>query len=161
VLLRRALSISEHDQEVDDNLGEVIRAVQARGLWEKTLVVFQADNGGPIGFPTGGNNFPLRGGKASSWDGGFRTPAFVSGGALPPQLRGATYAKATMISDWYATFCKLAHGSHCTGWGADPTGEVVPGIVPVESVDLWDYFTGRREGSPHPVLPLSATALLA
>jgi hypothetical protein len=66
-------------------------------------------------------------------------------------------------SDWYATFCELGGGDRCTGWGADPTGEVVPGIVPVESVPLWSYLVGDRhynDSVPHPVLHLSPIALL-
>ena len=38
----------------------------------------------------GANNFPLRGGKMSSWEGGIRVPAFVSGGRVPTTLRGTS-----------------------------------------------------------------------
>jgi hypothetical protein len=50
--------------------------------------LFSAWQGGPIylkGAP-GGNNWPLRGGKGSNFDGGIRVPGFISGGAVPAVL---------------------------------------------------------------------------
>lgn len=54
-------------------------------MWENSLVVFHSDNGGEIIFKgiCGGNNWPLRGGKFSNFEGGIRVNAFVSGGWVP------------------------------------------------------------------------------
>jgi arylsulfatase B len=46
------------------------------------------DNGGHLG--NSQNNYPLRGGKMTEFEGGLRQSAFVSGGFLPPQMRGKT-----------------------------------------------------------------------
>ena len=46
------------------------------------------DNGGHLG--NSQNNYPLRGGKTTEFEGGLRQSAFVSGGFLPPQMRGKT-----------------------------------------------------------------------
>ena len=43
-------------------------------MWDNSLVVFHSDNGGEIIFKgiCGGNNWPLRGGKFSNFEGGIR-----------------------------------------------------------------------------------------
>ena len=50
-------------------------------------------NGGPVYFngAGGANNWPLKGGKMGNWDGGIRVNAWVSGGFLPPKVRGTKY----------------------------------------------------------------------
>ena len=48
----------------------------------------------------GGNNWPLRGGKFSNWEGGIRTSGLVSGGAVPAARRGATEGALMGIEDW-------------------------------------------------------------
>jgi arylsulfatase I/J len=59
---------------VDGMVGTVVDELKALKLWEETLVVFHADNGGEIMLAgkCGGNNWPLRGGKFSNWEGGVR-----------------------------------------------------------------------------------------
>jgi len=73
---------------LDDNVGRVVNMLQDAGLWNDTLLVASSDNGGPVGDGYGGNNWPLKGGKASNWEGGVRANAFVAGGAVPPARRG-------------------------------------------------------------------------
>ena len=53
--------------------------------------VLTADNGGPIydSGAAGANNWPLKGGKTSNWEGGVRGNGIVSGGLLPAARRGA------------------------------------------------------------------------
>ena len=47
---------------VDESIGKVTQALQAHGLWSKTLIIFSSDNGGPADHA---NNWPLRGSKGS------------------------------------------------------------------------------------------------
>jgi hypothetical protein len=67
--------------QVDDGIHRVVGALKERGFWDNTALVFLSDNGAmPYG---GGNNFPYRGMKSGSWEGGVRTLAFIRG---PPRL---------------------------------------------------------------------------
>ena len=104
---------------LDDIIGNITSALKAKGMWENTLVVVSSDNGGPIydcgHTPSlnstlcgGANNYPLKGGKLSTWQGGIRVNAFVSGGFLPKERRGKTESGALHIADWLQTFCALA-----------------------------------------------------
>ena len=103
------------------------------GLYDDTLIVFSADNGGPVYCAgcAGANNWPLRGGKASNWQGGIRVNSWVSGGLVPSAMHGMKLAGLAAVWDWYGTFAGLA--------GADPTDHraEAAGLPPVDSVDLW------------------------
>ena len=70
---------------IDTAIGNVYDLLVANDYWDNTLIVFSADNGGPL--PVG-NNYPLRGGKFANWEGGIRVDAFVSGGVLPKSVQG-------------------------------------------------------------------------
>lgn len=45
---------------MDDTIGNLTKALKAKGMWDNTLVVFTTDNGGPIYVPGSANNYPLR-----------------------------------------------------------------------------------------------------
>ncbi len=49
---------------------------------------YATHSGAPLG-NAGGNNYPLRGGKSSSFEGGVRANAFLSGGWIPEVRQGA------------------------------------------------------------------------
>jgi arylsulfatase B len=127
---------------LDDAVGEVIDTLKARGLWDNTLVVFHSDNGGEIIFLCGGNNYPLRGGKFSTFDGGIRVNAFVTGGALPAPRRGVVDEQLATIWDFYATYAFLA--------GVDPTDHAAAaaGLPPHDSLNLWPWLSGENATSP-------------
>lgn len=66
---------------MDDAVGKVLDSVERNGLTDKTMIVFMGDNGGNMydsidnHFPT--NNYPLRQGKGTIYEGGIRVPCVV------------------------------------------------------------------------------------
>lgn len=136
---------------LDSAVANLTKALEDNGLWDNTLIVFSADNGG-IGL---GNNYPLRGHKHDPWEGGIRSAAFVSGGFLPEQLRGTTTGpKLVHISDWYTTFCNLA--------GVDASdGVVIDGVVhDIDGVDVWPMLTGENITQPRPITPVTESSII-
>ena len=130
---------------LDEVLGNVTDALKARGWWDETLMVLFSDNGGPIDVAeSGSNNWPLRGGKYSQWEGGIRSTAFASGGYLPPAVRGTVQGGIMHVADFYATYCGLAGGSpaFCT---ADERA-AASGLPPVDSIDVWPLLSGATGG---------------
>ncbi|WP_206352123.1 arylsulfatase [Tautonia rosea] len=63
---------------IDENLGQLLAAMDARGLTENTIVIFMTDNGTAAGVRGDlGYNAGMRGQKGSPYEGGHRVPCFV------------------------------------------------------------------------------------
>ena len=140
---------------VDRAARNVTAALNASGMWASTLLLFTPDNGGPSGTDSdSANNYPLRGGKYSDFDGGIRTAAFVAGGALPPGARGRVLGSARAhvisIADWYRTFATLAGV-------ADPTdaAAAAAGLPPLDSIDQWPLLSGQADAGARAELLLT------
>ena len=101
---RCAGALSAMLADADAWAGALVAALRARGLYENTLFVYAADNGGVDDgrTPLGGNNWPLRGEKHTSWQGGVRVAAFVSGGLVPSRFRGTRSDVVSHVADWCA-----------------------------------------------------------
>ncbi len=94
-------------QEIDWSVGEILRILQETGLAESTLVLFTSDNG-PVLRENSGSAGPLRGRKATTWEGGQRVPCLVSWPGTIPEGKICT-ALATAM-DLAPTFVRLAGG---------------------------------------------------
>lgn len=129
---------------VDQHLGLIIDALKAKGMYENTLITLSSDNGGPIyrDGAAGGNNYPLRGGKKSNFEGGVRVNALVSGGFLPPASRGTTLTEWAAMEDLFTTYCGLAGVST-----EDPKAKSA-GLPPVDGFDLWPVLSGATKTGP-------------
>tara|TARA_B110000208_G_scaffold140602_1_gene169659 strand:+ start:172 stop:1992 length:1821 start_codon:yes stop_codon:yes gene_type:complete len=94
-----------------------------------------------LDFGGAANNFPLRGGKETNWEGGVRVAAFASGGFIPPARRGSVSGELMHAADWLATFSKLA--------GVDPTdaGAKRAGLPPIDSIDQSDTILLGTQGT--------------
>jgi arylsulfatase A-like enzyme len=154
----------------DVYVGALVAALKARQMWDTTLVVYSADNGG-VG---GGINYPLRGEKHSNWEGGMRTAAFVSGGLIPAALRGTTNGVTAHVVDWWPTFAVLAGTAArddpptppLAGDHADPYRNIYgeASFPPLDGVDLWPLLTepGKHAiDAAHAHLVLTKEVLIA
>lgn len=139
---------------MDESVRNITTALADRGMFERTLLVWSTDNGGHLG--NGQNNYPLRGGKTTEFDGGLRQSAFVSGGFLPPQMRGATTNALMHICDWYATFSSLA--------GVDPTDVPAaagnPTVPASDGLNMWPVIAGINTTSPRTSAALTASTVV-
>lgn len=65
-------------EEIDYNVGRILKKLKETELDENTYVIFISDNG-PwwIKGDQGGHAEPLRGAKTSAWDGGLRVPCII------------------------------------------------------------------------------------
>mmetsp|Transcript_42663 Transcript_42663/g.100375 ORF Transcript_42663/g.100375 Transcript_42663/m.100375 type:complete len:289 (-) Transcript_42663:74-940(-) len=113
---------------MDDAIGSIVQSYKAAGLWNDTVVVFTTDNGGPLG---SANNFPLRGHKATNWEGGVRGNAFVRGtdSDVMPLPRGETRTQLMHSTDWLPTIAHVMGAS---------TSETQPHNL--DGVNQWDVF---------------------
>lgn len=85
-------------ENLDTGLGQLLNKIEELGIKDNTYVVFTSDNGG------GGSNHPLKGGKASLWEGGIRVPAVVTG----PGVLKQSHCDVPVVGwDFYPTFSEL------------------------------------------------------
>jgi len=82
---------------MDDEVGRVSGALRDRGMFDSSLLVFHADNGGEImgAGICGGNNWPLSGGKFSNWEGKHASRAVATTDSLPHAPPAPTSALAS------------------------------------------------------------------
>jgi len=62
-------------ESLDENVGKIINKIEELNLSEKTLIIFTSDNGGIRAIS---NQFPLRAGKGSYYEGGIKVPLIFS-----------------------------------------------------------------------------------
>jgi len=104
-------------QSLDENVGRVVRTIDELGLTDNTIILFFSDNGG-VHWPGNrgqgnayGNtpitsNSPLRGGKATIYEGGTREPLLVVWpGAVEPGSRSDQLVSSI---DFYPTLLEMA-----------------------------------------------------
>jgi arylsulfatase A-like enzyme len=92
-------------ESMDDAVGTLLDALDRLGIADDTIVIFTSDNGGnmynAVDGTTATNNAPLRGGKATIFEGGVRVPQVI---AWPGVTRpGSTSDVLTQSEDFYPT----------------------------------------------------------
>ena len=121
---------------MDDAVGRVLAKVREMGQEDDTLIVFTSDNGGPTRQTTS-NNVPLRGFKATTWEGGVRVPFCMQWKGQFPA--GKTYDHPIIQLDILPTALAASGAEIDTAWKLD-------------GVDLKPYLTGARADKPHETL---------
>jgi arylsulfatase A-like enzyme len=116
---------------MDEAIGQIVDAVEKKGIRKETLFVFSSDNGGP----NPGNvtsNGSLRAAKGTVYEGGTRVCAFATwDGHIKP---GKT-SEPLHIVDWYPTLLKLA-------------GAKLEQKLPLDGLDAWSTIADGKP-SPH------------
>ena len=110
-------------ESLDDAVGSLLDAVDEAGIADSTVIVFTSDNGGNMYVNVDGevptSNVPLRGGKATMYEGGIRVPCIVVWpGVTKP---GSKSDQIIQTSDFYPT---LLNGLRI----GQPKGHQVDGI---------------------------------
>lgn len=93
---------------LDERVQQLLDFLQASGLRENTIVVYQSDNGHSVeerAHHGGGSSGPYRGAKFSLFEGGIRLPAIISWpGHLP---EGQVRTQMAHGCDWLPTLAEL------------------------------------------------------
>jgi arylsulfatase A-like enzyme len=129
--------------ELDWSVGQVLATLDKLKLADNTLIIFTSDNGGVVN-PGNENasaaikaglaiNGPLRGGKHSEWEGGFREPFLVR---WPRKVPANTVSDQVIcLTDMLATFAGLLNTPLPAGNAED-------------SFDVLRAFTEAKPGAP-------------
>jgi arylsulfatase A-like enzyme len=122
-------------RSLDRNIGRVLQALRDQGVDQNTLVIFTSDNGAPHYIDLRDRNAPLRGWKATYFEGGIRVPLLMRWPAGLPADRRVPGVAAHF--DIFATIAAAA-------------GQPVPTDRPIDGVDLLPFARGvATTPSPH------------
>ena len=83
----------------DEGIANITMLLQKKNLLDDTIIIFTTDNGGQTA--QGSNNWPLRGNKATIFEGGVRGTGFVWGSKLP-KLNYDNH-QLIHVTDWLPT----------------------------------------------------------
>ncbi len=117
-------------RSLDRGVGAILEKLEERGLEENTIVLFTTDNGGDgnAGLPR--VNIPLRGYKASFFEGGVRVPFFMKWPSAIPAAQ--VHAGSVTQMDIFPTLTQAADAS-------------LPESLELDGQDLLSDHHGPRE----------------
>lgn len=113
-------------QSFDENVGRLLDKLDALKLSDQTILVFTSDNGGNDyerveGVPPT-SNAPLRGGKATIYEGGSKVPAIV---VWPGRVKPGSRSEGLLSSvDWYPTLLAMCGRKPAPTAGLDGINQV-------------------------------------
>jgi arylsulfatase A-like enzyme len=92
--------------QFDDDIGDVMKKLDAMGIADNTIVVVSTDNGAEgFSWPDGGTT-PFKGWKGMGTEGGFRVPAVIR---WPGKVKPNQVINGVMSGlDWFPTFVAAA-----------------------------------------------------
>lgn len=95
---------------MDESLGQIMDYLEEKDLVKNTIIIFISDNGGLALPPRSGEpntqNYPLRAGKGSLYEGGTREPLLVKWpGVTRP---GTVNSQYVIIQDFFPTLLEMA-----------------------------------------------------
>ncbi|QDV61328.1 sulfatase family protein [Crateriforma conspicua] len=124
--------------EVDWSVGQIMEAVESIGQTENTLIVFTSDNGPWLSYGDhAGTAGPLREGKGTMWEGGYREPTVMR---MPGTIPGGTTCEQLAATvDLLPTVAAMI--------GAELPDHKIDGK------DIQGLMTGTSDQSPHQYYP--------
>jgi N-acetylgalactosamine-6-sulfatase len=136
-------------EDLDREVGRILKAIDQAGIADNTVVVFASDNGGIASVANMGG---LRGAKSTTFEGGIRVPLIIRWpGHIKP---GLVSDQVSATFDLSASFLALAHAdnSDLKPDGMDIIGHVVQGRADVPRTLFWrgkrgdNTWWGVRDG---------------
>jgi arylsulfatase B/arylsulfatase I/J len=126
----------------DTWVGWIVDQLKSLGEYDDTVILFTADNGGK---PTvGASNRPLRGGKASAWEGGVKSQACVHYAGFKDNYRDEN--ALVHVTDWFATFLGIG-GAKVSTYG--------------DGYNQWPLLKGDTTKAPRNMMIYQITPYLA
>src|SRR5690242_19606034 len=125
--------------ELDWSVGQILEAIKRNGIDDNTFVMFTSDNGPWLCYGNhAGSAGPLREGKGTMWEGGYREPCVMRWpGKIPAGTKCDEFASTI---DIFPTFAKLI--------GAEVSSE-----RKIDGKDIWPLMSGTPDvKSPHDAL---------
>ncbi len=126
-------------EEIDWSVGRILEAVEEAGIGGRTLIFFSSDNGPwRTYYDLGGSAGPLRDGKMTAWEGGFRVPGiFYWPGTIEPDVITGIGANVDLMATFAAlTGARLAADRKYDSVDLSPT--LLHGAASPR--DRWFYF---------------------
>jgi arylsulfatase A len=122
--------------ELDWSVGQILDALKRNGLDNNTLVLFTSDNGPWLNYGNhAGSAGPLREGKGTMWEGGYREPCVMRWPGKVPS--GTTCSEFASTIDVFPTVAKLI-------------GAPIPTDRIIDGKDIWPLIAGDKNAkSPH------------
>lgn len=110
---------------MDASIGKLLDRLEAKNLLDDTIVIFFSDNGGG----GGADNYPLRGKKGDTWEGGIRVPCVVRwpSGKIP----------AGSVNDQFLTSLEIFPSL------ASATGAELSTDIALDGFDWWPALRGE------------------
>ena len=117
---------------MDKQVGGIVAEIEKLGLREKTLIIFSADNGTALNYPSTIGGRMINGKKASMLEGGSRVPYIASWPGVTPA--GKVCKDIVSIADQLPTFAELG-------------GAKLPEGVKIDGISLAPQLRGEK-GTP-------------
>jgi arylsulfatase len=136
--------------QLDDSVGELMKALDDLGIADNTIIVFSTDNGAEVfTWPDGGMT-PFRGTKGTAYEGGFRVPAIIR---WPGKVPAGKVENGIFSGlDWFPTFLAAAGDSNIVDElkaGKDLGGTNYK--VHLDGYDQTDVLTGKGPSQRHEI----------
>ncbi len=133
-------------ESVDEAVGQVINLMDSLALSENTIFIFTSDNGGLLRVT---DNFPLRNGKGTAFEGGIRVP-FI--------MKWDNHIKSNTVSDLpFTTMSILPTLADILDFQVKSDGESIAPVALGEKPGtrkslFWHYPHYRHNNSPYTII---------